>query len=135
MSRLKVFTHLALPVLVASSFAQLALAATPAQLLAQYSAQAGAAPSPDRGKLLFATKQTGAWACATCHGALPVQMGQHASTGRAIQPLAPAFNSERFTDPAKVEKWFKRNCNDVLGRECRAAEKADVISWLLTLKP
>jgi hypothetical protein len=135
MNRLSVITHLALPVLVTTSFTQFALAATPAQLLAQYSAQAGSAPSPDRGKLLFTTKQTGAWACATCHGALPVQMGQHASTGRAIQPLAPVFNPDRFTDSAKVEKWFRRTCNDVLGRECQAAEKADVISWLLTLKP
>jgi cytochrome c peroxidase len=135
MSRLKFITHLALATLATASLTQSAWAATPAQLLAQYSAQAGAAPSPDRGKLLFTTKQTGAWACATCHGALPVQMGQHASTGRAIQPLAPAFNPERFTDSAKVEKWFRRNCNDVLGRECRAAEKANVISWLLTLKP
>jgi len=51
-----------------------------------------------------------------------------------VQPLAPAANGQRFTDPAKVEKWFRRNCNDVLGRECSAAEKADVLSWLLSLK-
>jgi len=38
-------------------------------------------------------------------------------------------------DPAKVEKWFRRNCNDVMGRECTAGEKADVLAWLLTLKP
>ena len=49
--------------------------------------------------------------------------------------MAPAFNAERFTDAAKVEKWFRRNCNDVVGRECTAAEKADVLAWLSTLKP
>ena len=49
--------------------------------------------------------------------------------------MAPAVNPERFTDAAKTEKWFRRNCNDVAGRECTPAEKADVLAWLLTLKP
>jgi len=48
--------------------------------------------------------------------------------------MSPNVNSERFVDQAKVEKWFKRNCNDVLGRECTAQEKADVLSWLMTVK-
>jgi hypothetical protein len=30
---------------------------------------------------------------------------------------------------------FRMNCKDVVGRECTAAEKADVLSWLLTVKP
>ena len=66
--------------------------------------------------------------------ATPTGTGKHASTGKAIQPLAPAANAERFADPAKTEKWFRRNCNDVLGRECSAGEKADVLAWLMTLK-
>ena len=40
-----------------------------------------------------------------------------------------------FTDTAKIEKWFKRNCKDVLERECSAAEKADVLSYLMGVKP
>ncbi|HEX7384701.1 MAG TPA: DUF1924 domain-containing protein, partial [Burkholderiaceae bacterium] len=32
-------------------------------------------------------------------------------------------------------KWFRRNCGDVLGRECTADEKADIVAWLATLKP
>jgi hypothetical protein len=48
--------------------------------------------------------------------------------------MAPAFNPQRFTDAAKVDKWFRRNCKDVLARECSAAEKADVLAWLLSLK-
>ena len=52
-----------------------------------------------------------------------------------IGPLAPAFNPQRFADAAKTEKWFRRNGNDVVGRECTAAEKADVLAWLLTLRP
>ncbi|MGE3163031.1 MAG: DUF1924 domain-containing protein, partial [Burkholderiales bacterium] len=44
---------------------------------------------------------------------------------------SPAANPERFTAEAKTEKWFRRNCNDVLGRACTAAEKADVLAYLL----
>jgi cobalamin biosynthesis protein CbiG len=43
-------------------------------------------------------------------------------------------NPARFIDDTKVEKWYKRNCNDVLGRECTAQEKADLLSWLITVK-
>ena len=57
-----------------------------------------------------------------------------ASTDKAIEPLAPAVNPKRFTDSAKVEKWFRRNCKDVLARECSAGEKADVLAWLITLR-
>ena len=68
------------------------------------------------------------------HTTSPTGEGKHAATGKTIGPLAPAFNPERFTDNAKVEKWFRRNCNDVVSRECTAAEKADVLAWLQTLK-
>jgi hypothetical protein len=64
----------------------------------------------------------------------PTGEGKHASTNKAIAPLAPSFNSDRFTDSAKVDKWFKRNCNDVLGRACTPSEKADVLAYLLSLK-
>jgi hypothetical protein len=112
-----------------------AKAATPADLLAGYTAQAGSPPVPARGQKLFTERHGREWSCSSCHGAVPIQTGKHASTGKSIAPLAPAFNPERFTDSAKTEKWFRRNCNDVIGRECTAAEKADVLSWLLTLKP
>ena len=110
-------------------------AATPAQLLSDYSEQAGSVAVPDRGRQLFTTRHGREWSCASCHGAVPTRAGKHAATGKPIGPLAPAFTPERFTDPAKADKWFRRNCNDVVGRDCTAAEKADVLSWLLTLKP
>jgi mono/diheme cytochrome c family protein len=110
-------------------------AATPAELLAGYAAQASAPPSPARGRELFTTRHGKEWSCFSCHGATPTQAGKHAATGKAISALAPAFNADRFTDAAKSEKWFRRNCNDVMGRECTAGEKADVLSWLLTFKP
>ena len=98
-------------------------------------AAAKTAADPARGQKLFTTTGTKERSCSSCHGSTPTGTGKHASTGKAIQPLAPAANAERFADPAKTEKWFRRNCNDVLGRECSAGEKADVLAWLMTLKP
>lgn len=121
--------------LAGAALAPVAQAATPAELLSGYTAQAGSPAVPARGQQLFTTRHGREWSCSTCHGAVPTQTGKHASTGKPIDAMAPAFNPKRFTDAAKTEKWFRRNCNDIVGRECTAAEKADVISWLLTLKP
>lgn len=121
--------------LAAAYFVPAARAAPPVELLAAYRAQAGTAAVPQRGQQLFTSRHGRDWSCASCHGELPTRPGAHAATGKPIGPLAPAFNPERFTDAAKAEKWFRRNCNDVIGRACSAAEKADVLSWLLTLKP
>ncbi|MCW5664816.1 MAG: DUF1924 domain-containing protein [Piscinibacter sp.] len=112
-----------------------AQAATPADQLAGYVSAAGTTAQPERGRQFFTTKGSQDWSCSSCHGAVPTQAGKHASTGKTIEPLAPAFNPARFSDPAKTEKWFRRNCNDVLGRACSAGEKADVLAWLMTLKP
>lgn len=111
-----------------------AQAATPAELAAGYAAQAGTTPSAERGQQFFTTRHGGEWSCASCHGTPPTQPGKHAATGKTIGALAPAFNPQRFTDAGKVEKWFRRNCNDVAQRECSAGEKADILAWLMTLK-
>jgi hypothetical protein len=129
------FRCLSAALLVAAACMPAARAATPSEQLAAFSALAGSPPSVERGRTLFTTRQGREWSCSSCHGAEPRQDGKHASTGKVIAPLAPAFNVQRFTDTAKTEKWFRRNCNDVIGRECSAAEKADVLSWLLTIKP
>ena len=129
------FSSITAAALLALAGALPATAATPAELLAGYTAQAGKPAAPARGQQLFTTTQGREWSCASCHAAVPSQVGKHASTGKAIGALAPAFNPERFTDPAKVEKWFRRNCNDVMARECTPAEKADVLAWLMTVKP
>jgi hypothetical protein len=121
--------------LAAATLPAPAQAATAAEQLAGYTAQAGAPANAARGKTFFDTPHGKEWHCGSCHGAVPTQPGKHASTGKAIGALAPAANPERFTDTAKTEKWFRRNCNDVLGRECSAGEKADVLAWLMTLKP
>lgn len=125
----------AIATLAAATLAPQAHAETPAQILSGYAAQSGTAPVPARGQQFFTSRHGHEWACASCHGAMPTGNGQHAATGKTIAPLAPAFNPARFTDTAKVEKWFRRNCGDVVGRECTAAEKADVLSWLISIKP
>lgn len=124
-------------VLVGATLVAPAWATTPAELLADYTAKAGVPPSPERGRRLFNTKGAGPleMACAGCHGAVPTGTGHHAISEKKIAPLAPAFNPLRFTDAARVEGWFRDNCKDVMGRECTAGEKADLMSWLISLKP
>jgi mono/diheme cytochrome c family protein len=111
-----------------------ALAATPTEMLATYTAQGGGSASAARGQEFFTSKHGKDWSCSSCHTSNPTSEGKHAATGKLISPLAPAANAERFTDTAKTEKWFRRNCNDVMGRECSAAEKADVMAWLMSIK-
>jgi len=108
---------------------------SPAQQLQRFSAQAGTPAQADRGRVFFTSRQGGEWSCASCHGSPPTKAGKHASTGKIIDAMAPAANAKAFTDTAKVDKWFRRNCKDVLQRECSAGEKADVLAYLIGLKP
>ena len=89
--------------------------------------------SAQRGHDLFVATHGREWSCATCHTADPRQAGRHATTQKPIAPLAPSANPDRFTSPAKVDKWFRRNCADVLGRPCTSQEKGDLLAWLLSL--
>ena len=117
-----------------------AAADTPADFMARYAQQAGVAVSalsPARGKVLYRTKHPGkngtAQSCASCHTANPKQAGQ-TRVGKRIEPLVPSANPKRFTDAAQVEKWFRRNCTDVLARDCSAQEMGDFIAWLNQIK-
>lgn len=131
-------------ILAASLAAILAPAAaqsvTPEELMRGYAQQARreaasyAGPSASAGRQFFTTKQRD-WSCSDCHTSNPAASGRHAVTGKTIAPLAPAANGERFRDPAHVEKWFKRNCNDTVARACTAAEKADVMAFLISVRP
>ena len=126
-------THLTVPLLFLST---LACAETPQQILAQYQQQAGSA-SAARGEKFFFAKVAQAngeiASCTTCHTDNPKAAGK-TRAHKPIEPLAPVANRERLTDPAKVEKWFKRNCKDVLARECTAQEKADFVAFLIAVK-
>jgi cytochrome c peroxidase len=93
--------------------------------------------SAERGRAFFIAKQSdrrGTEACAACHTKDPKAQGSHSRTGKLIQPLAPVANPERLTDKAKVEKWFKRNCNDVLERACTNLEKGDFLAYLINVR-
>lgn len=119
-------------------------AATPAEIMQSYAPQARQENpqfkefSTSRGEQFYRNKRahsTGKQvSCASCHTDNPKSAGVHEKTRKEIQPLAPAANRERLTEQAKVEKWFKRNCQDVLERACTAQEKGDFMAYLLSLK-
>ena len=90
--------------------------------------------SAKAGETFYKSKQGGDWSCSSCHTDNPAAEGKHIVTGKLIQPLSPNANPARFTDAAKVNKWFKRNCNDVLKRECTAEEKGNLLTYLLSVK-
>jgi hypothetical protein len=85
------------------------------------------------GEQFFKSRHGEDWSCSTCHTENPTAQGKHTVTGKDIEPLSPSANPARFTNPAKVEKWLKRNCMDVLKRECTAEEKGNVLTYLLSL--
>jgi len=110
----------------------------PADFLARFEAEARAgdasfAASASRGRQWFETRHGEDWSCSTCHTRNPADKGRHEVTGKVIEPMAPAANPERLTNGRNVAKWFRRNCRDVVGRECTAAEKADVVAWLMSV--
>ena len=112
----------------------LTIAATSiAILLAQPALAAPSAEAAARGKALHAQQFSGGKpdtpSCTSCHGADPRAPGR-SLTGKVIEPMATSVTPARYTNPAKVEKWFKRNCNEVLGRECTPAEKGDWLAYM-----
>ena len=119
--------------------AQSALAETPNEVLAELKAEARSESgsqdfSAARGESFYKTKHGNDWSCSSCHTDNPAAQGKHAKSDKLIKPLAPSANAERFTDMKKIEKWFKRNCNDVLERICTAQEKGDMLTYLLTIR-
>ncbi|KIZ45874.1 MULTISPECIES: DUF1924 domain-containing protein [Rhodopseudomonas] len=93
------------------------------------------AASAQRGRDMFFSSHSGGKAetssCITCHSADLTRPGQ-TRAGKPIDAMSPSVTPTRFGDAANVEKWFKRNCRDVLGRACTAAEKSDLLTFLLT---
>lgn len=118
-------------------------AATPQELLKQYEAQAKqehsafARFSAEKGATFFKTERLHSdgkkVSCATCHTADPRNQGK-TRANKVIEPMAPIVNPKRFTDSAKVEKWFGRNCRDVLERACTAQEKGDYVAYMLSIQ-
>jgi hypothetical protein len=122
-SRLLACLALALP---------LAAAANP--ILDGYKAEIKGTFTAAAGEKLYKTVGPTQLSCASCHTDSPKAAGKHAKTNKVIEPLAPSANPKRFTDVAQVEKWFKRNCNDALGRACTTQEKGDFMTYVLSVK-
>ena len=130
----KLYTSMAL---VGSLFMASSVWATPAtdELFARYQTEGASSFDAKRGGDNWVKKvkgEDGEMSCQTCHGNDLTKQGKHKKTGKIIEPMAPGANAERFSEVKKIEKWFKRNCNDVLGRECKPQEKGDFLKYLLT---
>lgn len=69
--------------------------------------------------------------CVTCHTTNLNNNGENTFTGKVIEPLSPKANPKRFTDVNEIEKWMKRNFNDVYNREGTALEKGDVTTYII----
>lgn len=72
--------------------------------------------------------------CSGCHTEDPRKEGKHIETKKPIKPLAPSVNPERFTDVKKVEKNFTEHCYDLHDRDCRAYEKGNFLTYLMSVK-
>ncbi|RMD91277.1 MAG: DUF1924 domain-containing protein [Alphaproteobacteria bacterium] len=131
----RLFRRGGLVLAVALAAAGVAFAETPAQILQIYEGQAGGKGDPAAGRALFFSRHSGGKpetpACTVCHTENLKAQGR-TRAGKVIEPMAPSVNPQRLTDPKKVAKWLRRNCKSVLGRECSAKEKADIIAFLMT---
>jgi hypothetical protein len=91
--------------------------------------------SAERGKAFFLAKHDASAetpSCTTCHTNDPTKAGQ-TRAGKELAPMAVSKTPDRFTDAEKVEKWFTRNCQSVIGRACTAQEKGDFITFMASL--
>lgn len=94
-------------------------AESPRQLLDIYAREAagsipGFEPSAGLGEHLYTRRLATSprvQSCTACHAAPPLR------TGRPV-------------DPVTIERRFARDCRAVIGRECTAGEKADLLAYL-----
>jgi hypothetical protein len=138
---MKTHRHLISIIVLACALGPATAHGSPKSLLDFYANEAKASDlgfsgfSAERGEHLFRTHfSTGkpdTPSCTTCHTADPTKPGQ-TRAGKDIEPMAASANPKRYNDQAKTEKWFGRNCNNVLGRECTAKEKGDFITFMLS---
>lgn len=90
--------------------------------------------SAERGRQIFFDQQPhqklGKISCSSCHTDDVRKQGKNAKTGKVFEPIAPSVNPKAFTSVKNLEKWLKRNFNDVYGREGTAKEKGDSILYI-----
>jgi cytochrome c peroxidase len=117
-----------------------AIAATAQQAVLDHYATLARRESPQftgfsaaRGRAFFlavpGTGEPGTPSCSTCHTKDPRNAGL-TRAGKSLEPMAVSLTPTRFSDLAKVEKWFSRNCQTVYGRLCTAVEKGDFIAYM-----
>lgn len=91
--------------------------------------------SAKRGEALFhgnfTTGRPDTRSCTVCHTGDPRKPGE-TRAGKSIDPMAASASPARYSDHEKTEKWFGRNCRNVLGRECTPLEKGDFITFMLS---
>jgi hypothetical protein len=89
-----------------------------------------------RGEVIFTSEHIGkkgkAISCVSCHGNDFSKSHQNFFTGKIIEPLSPKANPTRLSDAKTIDKWLKRNFNDVYNREGTALEKGDVLTYILS---
>jgi len=103
--------------------------------LQQFSQAAKTTPSVEKGRNFFNSKHGRKYSCSSCHNDPPTTEGTDQDSDEQVKILAPAFNARAFTKEKKVTKNFRKYCNNVVGRECTDAEKADILAYLMSLKP
>jgi cytochrome c peroxidase len=107
------------------------------EILGEYQKMEKTPFSASRGEKLFRTERVNSKgdkvSCMTCHTDNPKNSGM-TRANKVVEPMAPSANAERFTDRAKIEKWFKRNCNDVYDRVCTTLEKGDFMKFMMSIK-
>lgn len=123
------------PLLLLLAAPPLATAASVEEVLSDYQLQGAGPFSAEQGRTLWFKKipqDDGPQprSCANCHGSDLTRGGNHARTGKPIEPMSPVTNPQRLTDRSKIEKWFTRNCKWTWGRECTAQEKGDLLRFI-----
>lgn len=88
-----------------------------------------------RGEEIFTSKHIGKKgkeiSCTSCHGVNLNENGKNFFTAKEIKPLSPKTNPKRLTDLKEINKWLKRNFNDVYNKEGTAQEKGDVLTYII----
>ena len=106
------------------------------EILNEYQKQEKTPFSVERGEKLFRTERVNSKgdkvSCMTCHTDNAKKSGL-SRANKVIEPMAVSVDAERFTDRAKIEKWFKRNCNDVFERPCTTLEKGDFMKYMMSI--
>ena len=124
---------LAMAGLIIASIAPAQAGTARASILEKLQTQAGQPFSAERGKMLFSSTHKGGKpktpSCTSCHTKSPRNVGK-TRAGKEIAPMALSKTKDRYSDPKKVAKWFRRNCRSVLGRECTPLEKGDFITFM-----